>query len=350
VELRSEPLGKKTYEESIEEFDRREECIMSKPVLVVTTQHVKEVEERIDQNYDARRSPNKAPFGRQALLAASDGADALFITPVDRLDSEFFKSVSPTVKVIATYSVGFEHIDLAAAARRKIPVAYTPGVNHEATADIAMLLLLGASRRAYEAQELVRTGVWKPLSPDMLLGRQVGGKVLGIFGMGRVGQAVARRARGFGMKIHYSNSSRLPDEVAGDAVFHESSQDLLRVSQFLSLHAPETPETHHFLNAKTIKLLPKDSIIVNSARGGLIVDEDLIAALKSGQIAAAGLDVFEGEPKLHPGYLDLKNTFLLPHIGSATIETRTAMGMLALDNIDSVLAGKLAPSLVVSQD
>jgi lactate dehydrogenase-like 2-hydroxyacid dehydrogenase len=319
---------------------------MSRPVLVVTTHHVKEVEERIDQNYDARRNPNGAPFGQQALLAASDGADALFITPVDRLEAEFFRSVSPSVKVIATYSVGFEHIDMAGAARRKIAIAYTPGINSEATADIAMLLMLGASRRANEAQEIIRTGTWNPTSSNALLGWQVGGKMLGIFGMGRVGQAVARRARGFGMKIHYSNSSRLPDEGAGDAVFHKSSRDLLRESQFLSLHAPETPETHHFLNAETIKLLPKGSIIVNTARGGLVVDEDLIAALKSGQIAAAGLDVFEGEPKLHPGYLGLKNTFLLPHIGSATIETRTAMGMLALDNIDAVLAGEPAPSLV----
>ncbi len=323
---------------------------MSKPVLVVTTRHLKEVEERIDRNYDARRNPNEAPFGRQALLASSDGADALFITPVDRLDSEFFKNVSPSVKVIATFSVGFEHIDLAAAARRKIAIAYTPGVNSEATADIAILLMLGASRRAYEAQEIIRTGAWRPSTPNVLLGWQVGGKSLGIFGMGGVGQAVARRARGFGMKIHYSNSSRLPNEVAGDAIFHESSLDLLRESQFLSLHAPDTPETRHFLNAERIKLLPKGSIIVNTARGGLVVDEDLIAALKSGQIAAAGLDVFEGEPKLHPGYLDLKNTFLLPHIGSATIETRTAMGMLALDNIDAVLASEPAPSLVVSQD
>jgi lactate dehydrogenase-like 2-hydroxyacid dehydrogenase len=323
---------------------------MKKPVLVVTTHHVKEVEERIDQNYDARRNPNEALFSRQELLAASDGADALFITPVDRLDSEFFKSVSPSVKVIATYSVGFEHIDLGGAALRKIAIAYTPGINSEATADIAILLMLGASRRAYEAQEILRTGVWIPTSSTLLLGWQVGGKSLGIFGMGRVGQAVARRARGFGMKIHYSNPSRLPDEVVGDAVFHESSRDLLRESQFLSLHAPETPETHHFLNAETIKLLPKGSIIVNTARGGLVVDRDLIAALKSGQIAAAGLDVFEGEPKLHPGYLVLKNTFLLPHIGSATIETRTAMGMLALDNIDAVLAGEPAPSLVVGLD
>src|SRR5208282_6378137 len=299
---------------------------MTKPLLVVTSRYTKEIEDRIDRDYITRRNPNQFPFSQQELLSAADGADAMFITPADRLDSGFFQKVSPSVKILATYSVGFEHIDLEAAAGRKIPVAYTPGVNNEATADIAMLLLLGASRRAYEAQELIRTGAWKqPLGTDMLLGWQVGGKVLGILGMGRVGQAMARRARGFGMKIHYSNGSELPAEIAGDAVYHKDPSDLLRVSQFLTLHAPETPQTHHFLNSKAISLLPPGAIVVNTARGGLVVDGDLIAALMSGRVAAAGLDVFEGEPKLHPGYVSLKNTFLLPHIGSATIETRTAM-------------------------
>jgi len=320
---------------------------MAKPILVVTTRYPKEVEDRIDRDYNARRNPEQLPFGQQQLLSAAEGADALFITPADRLDSGFFQNVSPTVKIIATYSVGFEHIDLEAAVSRQIPVAYTPGVNNEATADIAMLLLLGASRRAYEAQELVRTGAWKqPLGTDMLLGWQVGGKVLGILGMGRVGQSVARRARGFGMKIHYSNTSELPAEIAGDAIYHKDPSDLLRISQFLSLHAPETAQTRHFLNAKAISLLPPGAIVVNTARGGLVVDDDLIAALKSGRIAAAGLDVFEGEPKLHPEYVSLKNTFLLPHIGSATIETRTAMGMLALDNVEAVLNGRPAPTLI----
>src|ERR1700685_120611 len=319
---------------------------MTKPILVVTSRYPKEVEERIDRDYNARRNPNQFPFSQQQMLSAVEGADALFITPADRLDSGFFQKVSPSVKIIATYSVGFEHIDLEAAARRKIPVAYTPGVNNEATADIAMWLLLGASRRAYEAQELVRTGAWRPLGPDMLLGWQVGGKVLGIFGMGRVGQAVARRARGFGMKIHYSNASELSAEIAGDAAYHKDPSDLLRASQFLSLHAPETPQTRHFLNSKTLSLLPAGAIVVNTARGGLVVDDDLIAALKSGRVAAAGLDVFEGEPKIHPEYVSLKNTFLLPHIGSATIETRTAMGMLALDNVEAVLKGRPAPSLI----
>jgi len=283
---------------------------MTKPILVVTSRYTKEVEERIDRDYNARRNPNQFPFSQQKLLSVAEGAAALFITPADRLDSGFFQKVSPTLKIIATYSVGFEHIDLEAAARSKIPVAYTPGVNSEATADIAMLLLLGASRRAYEAQELVRTGAWRPLSPDMLLGWQVGGKVLGILGMGRVGQAVARRARGFGMRIHYCDASKLPAEIAGDAVYHENPSDLLRVSQFLSLHAPETPQTRHFLNSTAISLLPHGAIVVNTARGGLVVDDDLISALKSGRVAAAGLDVFKGEPKLHPEYVLLKNTFL----------------------------------------
>ncbi len=320
-------------------------ALSRKPVLVVTTPVMDEIEARIDRDYDARRNPHQRPFTRDELLEASSGADALFIMPFDRLDSEFFKRVPATVKVIATYSVGFDHIDLQAAANRKIAIAYTPGINADATADIAMLLMLGASRRAYEGQEMVRTGTWTPSGP-VLLGWQLTEKRLGIFGMGRVGQAVAQRARGFGMLIHYSNPTRLPAVAEKGAVFHASPSDLLRVSQVLSLHAPETSETHHFINSKTIDLLPRGAILINTARGGLVSDEELITALKSGRVAAAGLDVFEGEPKLHPGYLSLRNTFLLPHMGSATVETRLAMGMMVLENIDAVLQGKPAPSLV----
>ncbi len=319
---------------------------MHKPVLVVTTHFLDEIEARIDRDYDARRNPHERPFTRDELIEASSGADALFITPFDRLDSDFFKRVPASVKVIATYSVGVDHIDLQAAANRKIAIAYTPGINADATADIAMLLMLGSSRRAYEGQEMVRTGTWKISN---LLAWQLTGKVLGIFGMGQVGRAVAQRARGFGMTIHYYNPTRLSAALEKDAVFHSSPSDLLRVSEFLTLHAPETPETHHFINSKTIDLLPQGAILINTARGGLVADEDLIAALKSGRVAAAGLDVFDGEPKLHPGYVALKNTFLLPHMGSATVETRLAMGVLALDNIDAVLGGKPAPSLVTKE-
>ena len=317
---------------------------MHKPALVVATQCMDEIEARIDRDYDARRNPHERPFTADELIEASSGADVLFITPLDRLDSDFFKRVPASVKVIATYSVGTDHIDLQAAANRKIAIAYTPGINADATADIAMLLILGASRRAYEGQEMVRTGTWGHPS-QALLGWQLTGKVLGIFGMGRVGRAVAQRARAFGMTIHYSNPTRLPAELEKDAAFHSSPSALLRVSEFLTLHAPETPETHHFINSKTIDLLPAGAILINTARGGMVADEDLISALKNGRVAAAGLDVFEGEPKLHPGYVALKNTFLLPHMGSATVETRLAMGMLALDNIDAVLGGKPAPSL-----
>jgi lactate dehydrogenase-like 2-hydroxyacid dehydrogenase len=318
---------------------------LSKPILVVTYRLTDEVEARIARDF-VSRYPQGAPFTTEELLAAADGANALLVTPVSKLDAAFFERVPSSVKVIATFSVGYEHIDLAAAAARGIAIANTPGVLTEATADIALLLLLAASRRAAEGEERVRTAQWKGFEPTDLLGWQLGGKVLGIFGMGRIGQAVAQRARAFGMKIHYSNRSRLAAAVEGDAVFHESPLELLRVSQFLSLHAPSTPETQHFLNAKTLALLPRGAVVVNAARGGLVQDDDLIAALKTGQVAAAGLDVFEGEPNINPGYRELANVFLLPHLGSATVETRTAMGMLALDNIDAVLAGRPAPTLV----
>jgi lactate dehydrogenase-like 2-hydroxyacid dehydrogenase len=321
---------------------------MKKPILVVTAHLLPPVEARIENEYEVRRKTDGAPFTRNELLSASEGADALLITPFDRLDAGFFQRVSSSVKVISTTSVGFDHIDMLAAAERHIAIGYTPAEVTDATADIAMLLLLGASRRAFEAQELVRSGEWTIPRAGALLGWQITGKTLGILGMGRIGQAVAKRARAFGMKIHYSNPHQLSGEKAGGATFHADPNELLKVSQFLSLNAPETPGTHHFLDAKTISLLPQGAIVVNTARGGLIKDEDLIEALKAGRVAAAGLDVFEGEPKLNPAYIGLKNTFLLPHIGTATIDSRTNMGMVALDNIDAVLNGETAPSLAAA--
>jgi lactate dehydrogenase-like 2-hydroxyacid dehydrogenase len=324
---------------------------MSKPVLAVLGNFTEEVEARIARDFAVRRVSTDAPAGAAAnpaeeLLRAAEGADAIFFNPPAQLDAEFFRRVARSVKVIATFSVGYDHIDVGAAAARGIAIANTPGVLDDATADVAILLLLGASRRAYEAQELVRSGAWARPDAPRLLGWDCAGKVLGIFGMGRIGQAVARRGRALGMKIHYSNRTPLGAELEGDAVFHARPQELLRVSQFLSLHAPHTPETHHFLDVENIALLPAGAIVINAARGGLVEDGALIAALKTGRVAAAGLDVYEGEPKINPLYVGLRNTFLLPHIGSATLETNTAMGMLALDNIDAVLAGRVAPSLV----
>lgn len=253
------------------------------------------------------------------------------------------------VKVVATRSVGYDHIDIAAAARRHIAVAYTPGVLTDAVADETILLLLGASRHAYEAQQFLRAGEWAQGAPLALMGRQLTGKVLGIFGMGRIGQAVAHRARALGMQLHYTNPSRLSEGAAHGAVFHQDPLELLRVSEFLSLHAPATPDTHHFLNAKTLALLPRGAIVINTARGELIRDEDLLAALDAGTIAAVGLDVFEHEPAIDPRYLSLKNAFLMPHLAAVTIETQTLVGMLALDNIDAVLAHRDAPSLVTDE-
>jgi lactate dehydrogenase-like 2-hydroxyacid dehydrogenase len=320
-----------------------------KPVLVVTAYFVDAVETRLKQDFELRRKKNGVRFTSEELLSAADGADAMLVTPADRLDDAFFNRVASSVKVIATHSVGYDHIDLKAAAARKIAIAYVPGISTDAVADITLLLLLGASRRAYEGLQVVRNGSWNPTDLTALLGWQLTGKILGIYGMGQIGQAVAQRARGFGMKIHYHEPHRLCVEVEGDAIFHDEPYDLLKVSAFLSLNAPETKQTHHFLDAKAIACLPRGAIVVNAARGGIVVDEDLIAALKSGQVAAAGLDTYEGEPKLHPGYLTLQNTFLLPHVGAATIETRTAMGMLALDNVGAVLRGLPAPSLLTSE-
>jgi lactate dehydrogenase-like 2-hydroxyacid dehydrogenase len=315
-----------------------------KPKLVVTNRYLPTVEERLEQEFEVRRGMSSRALSPGELVVLADGADAMFITPMDRLDADFFENVSSSVKVIATYSVGLDHIDLKAAASRNISVGYTPGVNADATAEIAMLLMLGAARRAYEGQELVRTQSWSSTSQP-ILGWQLSGKSLGILGMGRIGQAVAKRAMAFGMQIHYADTAELPQDMGGDSIYHRSLAEMLPLCNFLSLHAPETADTHHMIDATALALLPHGAILINTARGGLIVDSDVIAALKSGQLAAAGLDVFEKEPAVNPAYLDLNNVFLLPHLGSATIETRTRMGMICLDNISAVLLGKPAPSL-----
>jgi lactate dehydrogenase-like 2-hydroxyacid dehydrogenase len=323
----------------------------SKPLLVVTRPNSlaalpPKVAERVDRDFGVRLADTPESLTSDGLVELSDGASGFLVTLFDRIDTSFFDRVAASVKIVATRSVGYDHIDIAAAARRHIPVAYTPGVLTDAVADATILLLLGASRRAYVAQQFLRSGEWGHAAPPALMGSQLTGKVLGIFGMGRIGQAVAHRAHALGMQIHYSNPSPLSEDAAHGAVFHQDPLQLLRVSEFLSLHAPATPDTHHFLNAKTIPLLPRGAIIINTARGELIKDDDLFAALDAGTVAAVGLDVFEHEPAIDARYLTLKNAFLMPHLAAETIETQTAIGMLALDNIDAVLAGRPAPSLV----
>jgi len=273
---------------------------LSKPRLVVTNRYLPAVEERLEREFEVIRKTSDRTLNSADLLALADRADAMFITPMDRLDAAFFEHVPRSIKVIATYSVGLDHIDLNAANAKKISIGYTPGINADATAEIAMLLMLGAARRAYEGQQLVRTRSWSATSQP-ILGWQLSGKSLGILGMGRIGQAVAKRAKAFGMQIHYTNPAELSHEIAGDSIYHGALAEMLPLCNFLTLHAPETVETHHMIDAKALALLPHGAILINTARGGLIVDSDVIAALKSGQLTAAGLDVFEGEPTAEPG-------------------------------------------------
>jgi lactate dehydrogenase-like 2-hydroxyacid dehydrogenase len=320
----------------------------SKPVVVVTRPPLPpEVTERMNRDYVVREAATTQSLSSDGLVELSGTANAFLVSVADRIDGRFFDRVASSVRIVATRSVGYDHIDVAAAARRHIAVSNTPGVLTDAVADATILLLLGASRLAYEAQQFIRTGEWaEGAAPPVLIGRQLTGKVLGIVGMGRIGQGVARRARALGMQIHYTDRSALPADAVNGAVFHPHLPDLLRMSEFLSLHAPATAETYHLLNAKTLSLLPQGAIVVNTARGDLIRDEDLLHALHVGRVGAVGLDVFEHEPAIDPRYLTLKNAFLMPHLAAATIETQTAIGMLALDNIDAVLGGRAAPSLV----
>lgn len=318
-----------------------------KPVILVTRRLPDAVEDRLKRDYDARLNADDEPYAPDALAAATKGADAVLVAPGDRIDAGVIAALPASVRAVATFSVGYDHIDVAAAKVRGLTVTNTPGVLTEATADIALLLMLGAARRAGEGERLMRQGAWTGWTPTQLLGKHLDGRRLGIVGMGRIGQALAHRARALGMEIHYHNRRRLdPAEEAG-ATFHASAEGLLAVADVLSLHCPASAETHHFLNAARISLLPAGAIVINTARGAVVDDEALIAALRSGRVWAAGLDVYEGEPAAHPAYRTLPNTFLLPHLGSATEETRNAMGFRALDNLDAVFAGREPPHRVV---
>ena len=298
------------------------------------------VEERLRRDYAARLNERDELYSSDRLLDLAAGAVAIIPCHTEKLTAAVIARLPETVRAICSFSVGYDHIDLAAAKARGITVTNTPEVLSNATAEVAMLLLLGAARRAHEGARMLRTNTWADWSAIGQLGIEVTGKRLGIVGMGRVGQIMARRARGFDMEIHYHNRHRLGPDLEAGAVFHDDLDDLLPVSQFLSVHCPATPETHHLLNAERIARLPDGAVVVNTARGAVVDDDALIAALSSGKLFAAGLDVFNNEPNIDPRYRDLDNTFLLPHIGSATRETRDAMGFRALDNLDAILAGR----------
>ena len=312
----------------------------TKPVVLVTRRLPRAVERRLQRDYDARLNLDDEVYSGDRLLALAAGADAIIPCHTESLKAEVIACLPDSIRAICSFSVGYDHIDLAAAKTRGIVVTNTPDVLSNATAEIAVLLMLGAARRAHEGARTLRTDTWADWSAIGQLGIEVTGKRLGIIGMGRVGQVMARRARGFDMEIHYYNRHRLSPELEAGAVFHADLDNLLTHSQFLSIHCPATPETHHLLNAERIARLPNDAVVVNTARGAVVDDDALIAALTSGGLFAAGLDVFNGEPDIDPRYRALDNTFLLPHIGSATQETRDAMGFRALDNLDAIIAGK----------
>jgi lactate dehydrogenase-like 2-hydroxyacid dehydrogenase len=317
------------------------------PVLLLTRRFPDAVMARAARDYQIIANDDDHPYSPEEIAKLAAGADALLVSAVDPIPATLIQALPDSVRMLATFSVGTDHIDLTAAKARGIVVSNTPGVLTDATADIALLLLLGAARRASEGERLIREGRWEGWAPTQLVGVHVTGKRLAILGMGRIGQAVARRARGFDMEIHYHNRRRLPADEEAGAIHHADADDLLSVADFLSIHSPATPETHHWLNAERIARLPDRAVVINTARGAVVDDEALIAALKSGKLAAAGLDVFENEPQLHSGYAALPNTFLLPHLGSATDRTRDAMGFTALDNLDAFFAGRELPNRVV---
>jgi lactate dehydrogenase-like 2-hydroxyacid dehydrogenase len=314
---------------------------MAKPVLLITRKLPEAIETRAARDYDARLNSQDAPWARLAAeivrRTREAGAAGILGAPGDSFDAACVNALPPSVKIIATFSVGYDHIDTAAAKARGIVVTNTPEVLSFATAECAFTLLLMTARRAGEGERMVRAGQWEGWAPTQLLGVTLENKKLGILGFGRIGRELAGMARGLRMEIHYRDLNRLPRELEQGAIYHDSDDHFLRTIDVLSMHVPGTEETRKWLNEARLAIMKRGAIVVNTGRGPSVDDEALIAAVKSGHIRAAGLDVFDGEPNVNPGYLTLENVTLLPHLGSATIETRDAMGHCALDDLDAAL-------------
>jgi lactate dehydrogenase-like 2-hydroxyacid dehydrogenase len=319
---------------------------MARPVLLITRRMPPAIEARAAGNYDLRLSGADRPLADAELLALAADANAILCCPSDSMDATLLRALPASVRVIGTFSISTDHIDLNAARARGIAVVNTPDVVSMAAAEVAFLLMLAAAHRLGEGERLVRSGQWAGWAPTQLLGTLVSGKRLGILGMGRVGRELARMAKALTMPVHYRDLVRLPPEAEAGAIWHADDASFLAVCDVLSLHAPGGRATRKWLNAERIAALPRGAIVVNAARGTLIDDEALIAALRTGQVGAAGLDVYDGEPSVHPGYRALEHVVLLPNLGSATTETRDAMGHIVLDGIDALLAGHAPANLV----
>lgn len=309
--------------------------------IFVTRKLPDNVQARLAADYDCNFNPDDSLYSGDELVELSGNCDAILCCHTERFTADVIKRLPANVKAIANFSVGVDHCDLQAAREKSIIITNTPDVLSDATAEIAILCMLGAARRGSEGLKMVSNNQWHDWNPTFMLGKQVTGKRFGVIGMGRVGQVTAKRAKGFDMEIHYHNRRRLDTCTEKGAIFHESLEGLLAVSDVLSIHCPATPQSTGLLNAEKIGMLPDGAIVVNTARGAVVDDVDLIAALKSGKLWAAGLDVFNGEPShINPQYRELENVFLLPHLGSATVETRDAMGFRAIDNLDAIFAGR----------
>jgi lactate dehydrogenase-like 2-hydroxyacid dehydrogenase len=311
----------------------------SKPSVLVTRKLPDAVHERLKRDYSVDLNLDDRLYDADEIVARANSADAILPCHTERFTADLVSRLPNCIKIVANFSVGVDHCDLAAFEERGIVVTNTPDVLSDATAETAMLLMLGAARRAGEGERMMRDGTWKDWSPAFMVGAAITGKTLGIIGMGRVGQTLAKRARGFDMNVIYYNRTRLSPDLEQGAVYCETLEKLLPNCDVLSLNCPSTPETQGFFNEAIINQLKPGTILVNTARGALVDEAALITALKSGQIAAAGLDVFVTEPGGNPEIAKLPNTFLLPHIGSANKETRDAMGYRALDNLDAYFAG-----------
>ncbi|OEJ64776.1 2-hydroxyacid dehydrogenase [Magnetovibrio blakemorei] len=311
------------------------------PVILVTRKLPDAVEARLRRDYQPILNPDDRLYTADEIIAMSAKADAILPCHTEKFTADVIARLPDNVRAIANFSVGYDHVDLDAAKAKGLIVTNTPDVLSDATAEIAILLMLGAARRASEGERMVRAREWKDWSPTFMIGSQVTGKRFGVIGMGRVGQVAAKRARGFDMEVHYYNRTRLSADLECGAIYHETVEELLPHCDVLSIHCPATPQTTGLLNNERIALLPDGAIVVNTGRGGVVNDDALVEALKSGKVYAAGLDVFNGEPEnIHPAYLKLENVFLLPHLGSATRETRDDMGFRALDNLDAIFAGR----------
>ncbi len=313
--------------------------------ILITRRLLRENEDRASKKFEVKLNLNDELYSQKKLLELSEGCDGILSSLTDKMDEETINKLPKTIKIISNFAVGFGNIDLEAARKRNIAVTNTPEVLTDATAEIGVLLILGACRRASEGIENARASDWK-WSADYLIGKQLTGSRLGILGMGRIGQKIAKIAKSLGMTIHYHNRSKLSEDKEQNAIYHKSIKSLFSVSDVLSICCPATKETKDLINKESLEHFPKGAVITNVARGDIIDDEALIDALDRRKIYAVGLDVYKGEPNLNPGYLKHKSTFILPHLGSATKDTRLAMANLAINNLEDFFSSGTCKNIV----